>query len=80
MMQFVTVSNEVAASLSDKEELYEVRNEEGKIIGFFAPVTMENADRYARAAATVPAKGPGRTGPPMTTAELISHVQSLESR
>ena len=61
-----------------------VRDPAGRVIGFFAPITMELADRYARAAAQAYPVKDLRKGDPngkgYTTAEVLEHLKSLEPK
>jgi hypothetical protein len=50
-MQSITVRGTVQDELRGTKTLVEVRDEEGTVIGFFAPITLENASRYVEAAA-----------------------------
>ena len=83
-MQSVTVDGPAAEELRKAEALVEVRDASGKMLGFFAAVTMDQAAQYAQAAAGVdpwallrarsePEKG-------RSTAEVLEHLKSLERR
>lgn len=81
-MTSITADGDMLAALANVKELAEVRDGTGNVIGFFAPVTIEHAARYADAAAHLNPKeikqakegnGPGRS-----TAEVLQRLQSLE--
>ena len=81
-MTSLTADAAMAAVLGQVNELAEIRDASGKVIGFFAPVAIEHARNYANAAAhfdpeeikrAKEEKGPGRT-----TAEVLSRLKSLE--
>ena len=57
-----------AAKLSSAAGLVEVCDEAGRVLGFFAPVSMELADKYAQAAAQL---YPVKQRRSKTTAEVL---------
>jgi hypothetical protein len=70
-------------SLRELKSLVEVRDEAGIVIGFFAPVALEHAARYAAAAAAIDpmaAKRAAKEGPGKTTAEVLDYLHTLEQR
>jgi hypothetical protein len=80
-MDHVTVDERARAALSEVKSLVEVRDADGRVIGFFAPVALEHAARYAEAAAQtdpLAARKPAREGPTKTTAEVLDQLRSLE--
>jgi hypothetical protein len=82
-MQSIVASGAMKESLRDAKTLVEVRDEQGAVIGFFAPVALEHAARYAEAAAAMDpmaAKRAAKEGGGKTTAEVLDHLRSLESR
>lgn len=78
-MTSVTVDEKLAGSLVASGSLVEVKDAAGTVIGFFAPVTMELADKYAQAAGRYyPIKDlPKPVGKAYTTAEVLEHLRSL---
>jgi len=82
-MQSLTVDDALAPAMRQVKELAEVRDGQGNLIGFFAPVSLEHAARYAQAAAAadpLAAKQPKNNGPAATTAEVLERLRSLEPR
>jgi hypothetical protein len=81
-MDSVTVDEKLAGSLTAGGTLVEVKDPTGKVIGFFAPVTMEYAEKYAQAAGQFyPVKDlPKSNGRTYTTAEVLEHLRSLEQK
>lgn len=81
-MDSVTVEEALAGSLTKGGKLVEIKDTTGKVIGFFAPVTMEYADKYAQAAGQLyPVKDlPKPNGRTYTTAEVHEHLRSLEQK
>ena len=81
-MNSVTANTEFEKSLNEAGPLVEVKNETGKIIGYFAPLSTDRAASYAAAAAAARLYGkysgptPERT---YTTAEVMAHLKSLEA-
>jgi hypothetical protein len=79
-MQSVTADAPMKAALGQVKELAVVRDEDGTVLGFFAPVALEHAARYAEAAANIdPTLHKRRTenGPNRTTAEVLEYLKSL---
>jgi hypothetical protein len=78
----VAVDEKLANSLTAPATLVEVRDAAGRVIGFFAPVTMELAEKYASAAGQLYPVKPGSVSAmrrPKTTAEVLEHLRTLES-
>jgi hypothetical protein len=76
-MTSVAVTQDQAEAMVQTGELVEVRDHAGTAIGFFAPFRMEYAEEYAEMAARAyAAYRDGRR--PLTTAEVIAHLESLE--
>ena len=81
-MTSLTADDNMLRILSQVNELAEIRDASGRVIGFFAPVSVERADLYAQAAAQVDPteiqrrKEPGRKT--HTTQEVLDHLKSLE--
>jgi len=82
-MTSVTADDKLSELLSQVKGLVEVRDARGKVIGFFAPVAVESAPQYARAAAHIDraelqrrkeAKEKGRT-----TKEVFERLKDLTS-
>jgi hypothetical protein len=82
-MSHLTVDDATLALLGQAKDLVELRDGSGRVIGFFAPVSLEQAHRYAAAAARVDPtemqrrKSDGQPG--RSTAEVLQHLQSLEA-
>ena len=79
----LTVDETMLALLNQaNQELAEIRDASGKVIGFFAPVATDHAHLYADVAAHCdPAEIKRRkeeTQPGHTTAEVLEHLRSLE--
>jgi hypothetical protein len=81
MMQ-LTADDAMMAVLSMAKELAEIRDRNGTVIGFFAPVGLERAHLYAQAAAAAdPAEIQRRKQAghkTHTTQEVLAHLDSLE--
>jgi hypothetical protein len=77
-MQFITADDAMKAKLSEAKTLVAVRDSSGTVIGFFAPVSLEHAARYAEAAAAIAPlahKRSPKEGPSRTTAEVLEHLR-----
>jgi hypothetical protein len=78
----LTVDDGMLAVLSQAKELAEIRDASGKVIGFFAPVALERAPLYARAAASVDPTEVQRRKQAghktHTTQEVMERLDSLE--
>jgi hypothetical protein len=76
-MQSVTVDNTILALLAKVDGVAEIRNPDGKVVGFFAPVSHQSALGSAQAAARGgdQAKEPPPRG--RTTREVFLHLRSL---
>ena len=77
------IANDAAlAILRQATGLAEIRDSNGQIIGFFAPVALEKAHLYAEAAAHFdPSENQRRKAeklPGRTTGEVLEHLRSLE--
>jgi len=71
------------AALQKATSLAQVCDSDGTIIGFFAPVSLDRAPLYAEAAAHIDPmahKRQPQDGPLKTTAEVLEHLKTLESR
>jgi len=82
-MQFITADDAMKAKLSEAKTLVAVRDGTGTVIGFFAPVSLEHAARYAEAAASIDPmahKRSSKEGPSRTTAEVLEYLKGLEQR
>ena len=81
-MNTLTVDSSLAQSLSDLNGLTEIRDSEGKPIGYFSPVCGERSAAYSQAAAHFDVdemkrrKESGQRG--LTTAEVLARLRSLE--
>ncbi len=81
-MQSITANQTVKDVLNQAKTLVEIRDSNDTVIGFYAPVALEHASRYAEAAAMMDpaaAKQAGRESGGKTTAEALSYLQTLES-
>jgi hypothetical protein len=78
----LTADDATLARLRLATDLAEVRDSSGRVVGFFAPVTMDRARLFALAAAqTDPAEVRRRKeagGKTHTTQEVVDHLHSLE--
>jgi len=72
-MTVVTADEKLVSEFS-ADSLVEVRNTEGVVIGFFAPVRLEHAGQYATAAARAYSTGFPRAN--KTTVELLADLES----
>lgn len=83
-MTTVTANGEMLTTLSGVKELAEVRDSSGKVIGFFAPMAIKNAQAYANAAAHIDPAEVRRTkeagNRAYSTQEVLDHLGSLEKR
>ena len=81
-MNQITADAELQAKLSRLEGRTEIRDESGKVIGYFTPIDAEEQDLYRRAAANLDCneknrrKKSGQKG--ITTEEVVEHLESLE--
>src|SRR5262249_29770750 len=80
-MTSVTADDRMLALLSQVRELAEVRDASGKVIGFFAPIAIDQAQHYANAAAHIsPAEIQRRKaerGRGRTTREVFEMLKDL---
>lgn len=82
-MQSIVATDAVKETFAGAKSLVEVRDSAGVVIGFFAPVALEHAARYAEAAAAIDplaSKRQTKSGLTMTTPEVLNFLQTLESR
>lgn len=81
-MIHLTADEAMVTVLRQANELAEIRDASGTVIGFFAPVAMERARLYAQAAAAVdPTEIQRRRQASYkthTTQEVLAHLDSLE--
>ena len=82
-MNRLTADDNLQRSLDELEGLTEIRDPQGKVIGYFTPAAGDKtAAIYSQAAAHFDAnemkrrKESGETG--LTTAEVLDHLKSLE--
>src|SRR5437879_6237142 len=80
-MTTLTVGKEVETILRQTQDLAEIRDGQGQIIGFFAPVSLEHAARYAQAATMIDRAEIQRRraipGKSYTTKEVFEHLLSM---
>jgi hypothetical protein len=78
----LTVNNAMLELLRQATGLAEVRDENGTVVGFFAPVSVERGHLYAQAAAQTDPKEIARRKEPgrksHTTNDVLDHLNSLE--
>jgi hypothetical protein len=80
-MQSIVADDAMKAKLAQANTLVEVRDAKGTVIGFFAPVSLEHAARYAQAAASTQPLSHNRgskDGSSRTTGEVLDHLKTLE--
>jgi hypothetical protein len=80
----LTANEATLAVLSQAvNDLAEIRDTDGKVIGYFAPVALDDARLYADVAAHYDAAEMKRRkedgSPGRTTAEVLERLQSLEN-
>lgn len=82
-MNTVTADSSLQQSLNVLSGLTEIRDSQGRVIGYFSPATTDkSAAAYAQAAAHFDVeemkrrKESGETG--LTTVEVLEHLKSLE--
>ena len=81
-MIHITADAELQAKLSGLEGPAEIRDESGKVIGYFTPADRDEQNLYQRAAANLDCdeknqrKKTGEKG--LTTEEVVEHLESLE--
>lgn len=79
MTKIALDTNALAALAATESGVVAITDEAGNIVGFYAPVKQEYAEQYARMAARASvAYTEGRR--PLTTAEAIKHLESLEKK
>jgi hypothetical protein len=82
-MLTITADAAMLAKLRAADGLAEIRDGEGKVVGFYAPVSVDRAPLYAQAAADIsPAEVKRRKeegGKTHTTQEVLQHLDSLEN-
>ena len=78
----LTADKRMLALLAQAKELAEIRDANGNVIGFFAPLSLPHAQEYAKAASQVDPteiqqrkkdKQPGHT-----TKEVLDRLKSME--
>jgi hypothetical protein len=78
----LTADKRMLALLAQAKELAEIRDANGNVLGFFAPLSLPHAQEYAKAASQVDpteiqerkkGKQPGRT-----TKEVLDRLKSTE--
>jgi hypothetical protein len=76
------VDDAMLAVLKQVNGLAEIRDSNGQVVGFFAPVSVDRAHLYAQAAAQLDPQEIKRRkeagGPTHTTQEVLDHLRSLE--
>ena len=81
-MNQITADEELQAKLSRLEGRTEIRDESGKVIGYFTPADRDEQNLYQRAAANLDCdeknrrKKTGEKG--FTTEAVVEHLESLE--
>ena len=81
-MIHITADAELQAKLSGLEGPAEIRDESGKVIGYFTPADRDEQNLYQRAVAKLDhdemnrRKKTGQKG--FTTEEVVEHLESLE--
>ncbi len=81
-MNTITADNSLQQSLASLNSLTEIRDEDGRIIGYFSPAADRTSAAYAQAAAHFDPeemkrrKHSNERG--LTTAEVLDHLKSLE--
>jgi hypothetical protein len=79
----ITVPEPTAAALSKNRELVELRSPDGTLIGFFAPISLEHAAKYAQAATKAEPHTAQRIQPegtPVSTTDLLNRLGSIGQR
>ena len=81
-MIHITADAELQAKLSGLDGPAEIRDENGKVIGYFTPADRDEQNLYQRAAANLDCEEKNRrkkTGEKgLTTEEVVEHLESLE--
>jgi hypothetical protein len=79
----LTADDAMLAILKQAKELAEIRDLSGKVVGFFAPLALPDAQFYANAAAHIdPAEIRRRKkvgGNTATTEEVLQNLKTLET-
>jgi hypothetical protein len=82
-MNTLTADEAMLAILQQAKGLAEIRDVNGTIVGFFAPVSVERAHLYVQAAAQIDPQEIKRRkeagGKTHTTQEVLDHLRSLET-
>ena len=82
-MLTITADAAALAAFRQAKVLAEVRDPDGNILGFFAPVSLDQAHLYAQAAASIsPSEVKQRkeeNGKTHTTQEVLQRLDSLET-
>ena len=80
-MPTITADTAMATQLAGAKGISEIRDSDGRFLGVFTPVTMEEAKLYLHARLTVdPAEiraAKARKGKTYTTAEVLARLESL---
>jgi hypothetical protein len=80
-MLTLTADQAMASLLRQAKDLAEIRDDGGKVIGFFAPISVEKAHLYAGAAARIDPveieRRKAEKGQDRTTKEVFEHLKSL---
>jgi hypothetical protein len=83
-MTSLTADGDMLAVLSQVKDLAEIRDSSGKVIGFFAPIAIENAKAYANAAAHIDpmeiARQKSLNDKGKNTREVFVHLLSLTKK
>ena len=77
-MTTVTLDEKAITALNGGDNLVAIQNAAGETVGFYAPVRQEYADEYALVAAKSFSARGGQPRKPLTTPEVIAHLESLE--
>ena len=81
-MTTIPLDEKTLTSLVEPKRLVAIADAGGRVVGFFAPIGMDQAAHYAAAAAhAYPLKDARQSddnGKRYTTAEVLAHLKSLE--
>jgi hypothetical protein len=72
----ITADDKLVSELAMCNSVVEIRNKEGVVIGFFAPLRLEYAEQYASVAAKTYSTGIHRAS--KSTSEVLADLKSLE--
>ena len=73
-MTAITADDKLVSELAMCNSVVEIRNKEGVVIGFFAPLRLEYAEQYARVAAKTHSSGMHRVS--KTTTEVLADLRA----